>query len=926
MLKQPFYYISIGLYILYRLIIPTSSYAQLKYYDCGGGPCNNIWGCMASYTCDTTTKLCGLPYSYDACSGSTCTTYSGIDTSSPCQSSTSTCSPVGTTRTSYWDYFMGCTSNCGTNTRIGRCVANNENDCNAPACTNPAGTVGSMYTDTTSCGCYECEDCTPACGQTKNCGGSCPTTSIGTGYSACSATCGNGTKTDVCGNTIACCLECQSCTPACGQAKNCGGGTCPTTDAYVYGSCSVSCGAGTQSDQCGHSIACCINQGVQSTPSVSTSPGTCNNVNFTWTFPDTTGCGNAWGYRCAGNTNTFRILVDGTQLVAGLDSSTRSYSMVSTTGSHSVAVCASNGYNEVCSGNVAYSVSLPTCSVSGLSPTANTCTSTVPTFYSTIGSCANQQQFYLSTDNITYNPSSGWITGGSWTDPSLGTGTYYWGSKSQSTASPPTCNTPANPSGGYAFRIDKTAPPAPVLNLSSSIDSDCVGKRKITASWSTVTDIGCSGTVEYRSQASTDVGFGSVLTDWSNTWQTGVNSEGSSDSYFGGTTIYAHVKSRDTLDNQSSWTSTDSITIPIPSPYPTIHLTGSYVEDMNGSCASMNVDPSSLTITLTGQAGMTSTCTPQASSYSCDLTYHNQDPSYACLVPDGQVQIAANYPVYNPITVHENNECTGLAGNTIQTSHPDNNLYFTYPTNGSGANLGWYKFKNTSWDNLSDNVNLIPHTVTAFDSDDDASRLCVAGESGVVTNANLGPANDGIYSSTNWFNTHYTRTNRFNVEQYVEYMKSRKKYTEITVASDITKSGVYLWKGDSAPNLSEIPNFPVVLIVQNQKVVISQNNTHTSLAVLVTNTNNDETNIQIGPDVTALRGIFIAPNISVDESTNTNAGLKVTGNLIATNAFTNNRSRTDNTKPVLFVAFDPTQYAALLPYISIGTYDWKQIQ
>jgi hypothetical protein len=79
--------------------------------------------------------------------------------------------------------------------------------------------------------------------------------------------------------------------------------------------------------------------------------------------------------------------------------------------------------------------------------------------------------------------------------------------------------------------------------------------------------------------------------------------------------------------------------------------------------------------------------------------------------------------------------------------------------------------------------------------------------------------------------------------------------------------------------------------------------------------------ITFSSSVTTAAGIFIAQTIEY-QSTN---GLKVLGNLISKTAVTL-QSRSDNTRPSLFIVFKPQMYLELLPYLSISKYDWQQLQ
>jgi len=132
-------------------------------------------------------------------------------------------------------------------------------------------------------------------------------------------------------------------------------------------------------------------------------------------------------------------------------------------------------------------------------------------------------------------------------------------------------------SGSYC--ADSQAPPTPTGEaLSCWWDNDGGGYR-VTYSWNNVNDNGCAGlgSTAYWSQISTDNKFGTV-SGWYNSWSSVISrsSTGTNGLFQSGDVVYAHVRSRDRVDNQSSWSSSDSINIgsgctnaPTATPIPT---------------------------------------------------------------------------------------------------------------------------------------------------------------------------------------------------------------------------------------------------------------------------------------------------------------------------------------------------------------------
>jgi hypothetical protein len=159
------------------------------------------------------------------------------------------------------------------------------------------------------------------------------------------------------------------------------------------------------------------------------------------------------------------------------------------------------------------------------------------------------------------------------------------------------------------------------------------------------------------------------------------------------------------------------------------------------------------------------------------------------------------------------------------------------------------------------------------------------------------------------------------LDNFYQYIISRKSAKEINNLNEINADGIYIIKSDSL-NLSN-PNFNFVLIIRN-----STNTDLGNANITLNNFNGSNKSIMIlakkitfSSSVTTAAGIFIAQTIEY-QSTN---GLKVLGNLISKTAVTL-QSRSDNTRPSLFIAFKPKMYLDLLPYLSVSKYDWRQLQ
>jgi hypothetical protein len=67
-------------------------------------------------------------------------------------------------------------------------------------------------------------------------------------------------------------------------------------------------------------------------------------------------------------------------------------------------------------------------------------------------------------------------------------------------------------------------------------------------------------------------------------------------------------------------------------------------------------------------------------------------------------------------------------------------------------------------------------------------------------------------------------------------------------------------------------------------------------------------------------GHIVSITETVDLETN---GLKIVGNLVATEYFVNNRLVADNSVPSVFIDYDPGIYVEMLPYLSTSEYVWS---
>jgi len=245
----------------------------------------------------------------------------------------------------------------------------------------------------------------------------------------------------------------------------------------------------------------------------------------------------------------------------------------------------------------------------------------------------------------------------------------------------------------------------------------------------------------------------------------------------------------------------------------------------------------------------------------------------------------------------------------------------------------WFKIKNSSLYKSGGTDFIMAATVKKFtdaDADDDTNRNIIIGESGVATTDQtytLGPSyNPADISARKWKNESYTITQTL-IGSFLDYIKARKKYETITgLGANIKSDKVNLINGPLDIVNSDLNGSPnsFVLVVSGDVNINENLNTGAtpkSVAIISTGT------ITFKDQVTQAGGIFIGKNMTIEARTPTDDnGIKIKGNLISENAITNNRTRTDNTRPSLFIVLDPKMYIDTLPYLSVSKYDWRQLQ
>ena len=791
-----------------------------------------------------------------------------------------------------------------------------------------------------ACGGSPCNGSYP-CNGGLTCNGS---SVCGTYYNTCSGATCNATG----GWDQASCNTPNQCTPS------------GTTRTATFGACSPSCGNGLKTCNCGAennctvscagpvacagTAACCTDQAPQIKPSITscTQSGVTRTAQVDWTFTDTgSTCGQSWGYNCAGNSNSFELRFNGGKSNETGTSADRTLTtgVFPDWGTYTVQVCALNGSGENCSVTTNCVLTAPPCTSTGQAQDAlsdSTCRNADPTLSASVASGSDEIQFLVkqgsSTLTAPYAGQSAWLNAVPATYiPSLTTNTYYWNTVSRSTSAPVACITPAVLPTGFQLNIDKDAPTTPVGAFTGFVaDPACLSQYFVTYGWGASSDVGCGGlaALPYQAQIASDAGY-STLTDNINTASLSITSAAS---YLPATTLYGRVSAQDGAGNNSGWSVGTNVVIPQPSPFPTIHIQGNYIED-TGVCSNMTIDPNNLSLALNivPATGVSSVCTKAGSSYGCDITIDNQ--SAVCAVDAHTVSLVATYAGYDALEWRVGNVCAGASNPSISINADtppaapiDANIYFDYGTQS------WFKTSNTSFTSKTARNNIIPNAPTAFDSDDSVAppnnTYLTINEGGAVLYTDsgkkieLGPNAVNGFSAHNWYSNTYDANTTFTPTKFTDYMKSRKKYKTMTDVTSIDADGIYYAVGDlTIANMAPFNNKKVLIVADAGTVTISADMVPTSAAIaIIANA------IVINSAVTEVDAILIGNTVDIGTAA---TKLKINGNLIQltnTTPFTNSRVTAIAQSPSLFIKFNQAAYLDLLPYLSISMYDWRQIQ
>ncbi len=268
------------------------------------------------------------------------------------------------------------------------------------------------------------------------------------------------------------------------------------------------------------------------------------------------------------------------------------------------------------------------------------------------------------------------------------------------------------------------------------------------------------------------------------------------------------------------------------------------------------------------------------------------------------------------------------------------------PTSTPGEGGGWIKLVNTSFTSLGSLNNPLPTAPEKYDnSASDPGRRYFIDDNGLsdpgeviaetinvgthITNAGSTVSND--VSSKNWKVQGMSFSPSTKVSSFIAYLKARKNYqkieeSQLPLISQITSdNAIYHILGDRTISDNGISARDNVVLVFDGDLTITTPRFNVlnagggrSIAILV------QGNLTIDPSVTELNGLYIVEGTITTGTVN--QGVKITGNLITQTSLSNGRTRSDNNQPSVLVVFDPNYYLDLLPYLSINTYDWRQLR
>jgi len=381
-----------------------------------------------------------------------------------------------------------------------------------------------------------------------------------------------------------------------------------------------------------------------------------------------------------------------------------------------------------------------------------------------------------------------------------------------------------------------------------------------------------------------------------------------------------------------------SVTLTAPTPYPTIVISGSFKQKSSNSNVCYNATSQNyftvtkLAVTPASPNCITPVCnslpnSTTAYNFSCNITFDNVGcqtaPNYLRPTPGQNFTLSTTVKDYA-----QAGQWVDSSSTTCKTASPIVAIDATHPGTVSRGisfnyNSRWIKLKDSAFVKSISSTNYVPAIPKSYDADDDGSLNFIIGKAGSSLGLNIGSY--AKFSATNnWGAVDYSpQAQKYkSTSSFLEYIKSKKEHQTITSINNVS-TGINLIDADVEINNNNKSIFDgknvVLFLLNNKKLTFNLTSFAPSGSVMFFATNIDiKGNVQ-----TISNAIVLGDNINLLASTQ---GLKITGNLIAQKTISNNREVADNSKPSIFIVFNPKPYVDLLPYISSSIYDWKQIQ
>ncbi|OGK19454.1 hypothetical protein A3G67_00645 [Candidatus Roizmanbacteria bacterium RIFCSPLOWO2_12_FULL_40_12] len=369
----------------------------------------------------------------------------------------------------------------------------------------------------------------------------------------------------------------------------------------------------------------------------------------------------------------------------------------------------------------------------------------------------------------------------------------------------------------------------------------------------------------------------------------------------------------------------------VPAPIPTVAIQGNLREYDTPACHN-DISTNGLSINISAQypSGVTPVCTVNPSSgttkssYNCNVSFDefaNPTP-----VATQNLTVSATSTEYQPGYLVDSAACeaSGSSSIAIDLAAPTPTTTFTKDLLFKIAK-SWIKIKNGSFASSLNVSNPIPLSVTSYDLEDDGSRLFIMASAGNDPGAataralNIGTADP---SSKGW-KADYQKLGVLNPATFLEYVKARKEFKEIDNLSELETGKIHVWTGGdlTIEDASKFDNIKGVLISTGTVNITKDFKPSSASVAIIANS------ITFAGDpepVEEAEGLFVAETINTGETAA--QGLKITGNLVAASGLTNNRTWGSNSRPGIFIIFNPTLYMELLPYVSVSKYEYQQTQ